>query len=265
MEGLPIKSQTEGITFHAGLLLCSEHILFIYLFIYLSIPLKLQSSPPCPPSERLWLQFSGFPASNTVQYIWLVLFEYMWQPLIVILYRRFASHSITGLHRLLATCHVAHSCLSTATTSRLQCCLRFAFVHSFWTQATLTQATKAVAPLLCTRAASDIYIGFWKRLKERAGGTWCGGREYGLAIVFWSWWANANAKANACVEARIAAFKANSFEWFAITKIVRNNCERISHPASFIPHDILCIKLCSVRVIIIFFSWTWFGPGHSHL
>lgn len=76
---------------------------FIYIFIYLSIPLKLQSSPPCPPSERLWLQFSGFPASNIVQYIWLVLFEWMCQPLNVILYRWFASHSITGLHRLLPT------------------------------------------------------------------------------------------------------------------------------------------------------------------
>lgn len=110
----------------------------------------------------------------------------------------------------------------------------------------MTQATKAVAPLLCTCAASDVYISFWKRVKERAGGTRRGGREYGLAIVIWSWRANTNAKANACVKARIAAFKANSFEWFAIIKIVRNNCERISHPASFIPHDVLCIKLWSV-------------------
>lgn len=164
--------------------------------------------------------------------------------------------------------YLAHSCLSTATMSRLQCCLRFVFVRSFWTEATLTQATEAFAPLLCTCTASDVYICFWKRVKERAGGTWCVGREYGLAIVIWSWWANANTKANACVEARIAAFKANSFEWFAITKIVRNNCERISHPASFIPHDVLCIKLCSVcckSFFFFFFSWTWLGPGHSHL
>lgn len=98
---------------------------FIYIFIYLSIPLKLQPTPPCPPSERLWLQFSGFPARNTVQYIWLVLFEYMWQPLIVIMCRWFASHSITGLHRLLATCHVAHSCESTSVLFTVRFCSLF--------------------------------------------------------------------------------------------------------------------------------------------
>lgn len=163
--------------------------------------------------------------------------------------------------------YLAHSCLSTATASRLQCCLRFVFVRSFWTEATLTQATEAFAPLLCTCAASDVYICFWKRVKERAGGTWCVGREYGLAIVIWSWWANANTKANACVEARIAAFKANSFGlqlqrlWGTIVKE-----SLILLPLFPMTYFALNCALSAVRAFFFFFfSWTWLGPGHSHL
>lgn len=114
-----------------------------HLYIYLFIPPPRSPTPPCPV-----IPYRGF-NSNSVDF----------QPAILCLAGAFPIYvatfncnpvkmiCINGSRRLLAACHFAHGCFSTATTSRPKCCLRLFFGHSLWTYATPTQAREAAAPL----------------------------------------------------------------------------------------------------------------------